>query len=106
MNYKTDDGKWRVDFQGGESRCTMKDGKLEGVNYMLTVVELNEDEEVELYAEVPVSDFCDIDYETFDWDNFDYLGFDDYSYPLLKESIIEQAVDAGIDPTILEFPLD
>lgn len=39
----------------------------------------------------------------FDKEPFDVDGFDDYSYPILKEEIIRQAEENGIDVNRLIF---
>lgn len=76
----------KVDFQGGESRNGNG-----ACNYMIAEIE-SDGAVVELYAEVEVtSDFYDENGE------FDQDGFDDYSYDILKASIIEQAEENNID---------
>ncbi len=82
--------KITVDFQGGEM------GE-QGGNYMLAKVEVD-GETVELYAEVHVTD------EFFD-ENGEYMDneFDEYSYPILKDEIIKQAKENGINPESLNF---
>lgn len=39
----------------------------------------------------------------FDMNNLDMNDFDDFSYPILKEDIIKQAEEKGIDINRLEF---
>lgn len=71
--------KIRVEFLGGESRWNCG----QGVNYMMADVD-----DIELYAEcVYDGDGC----------------FDDYSYLILKEEIIKQAEENGIDVDRLVF---
>lgn len=101
-----------VDFQSGESRNSFDK---QGVDYMLVNTVNKDGEDVELYAEISVqgSPF-EPDYskaETPDEmaeiaDSFDHEGFSEYSYPLLKEKIIRQAIENGIDPKQLKFPCD
>lgn len=85
--------KITVDFLGGEM------GEMGG-NYMLANVEVD-GEEIELYAEVHLTD------EYIDG-NGEYMEseFDDYSYPILKEEIINQAKKNGINPENLKFYWD
>jgi hypothetical protein len=85
--------KITVDFLGGEM------GE-QGGNYMLANVEVD-GEEIELYAEVHLTD------EYID-ENGEYMEseFDDYSYPILKEEIINQAKKNGINPENLKFYWD
>lgn len=84
--------KIRVEFLGGESRwnCGLD------VNYMMAEVE-TDDDTIELYAE------CTYEGTEFDKEPFDVDGFDDYSYPILKEEIIRQAEENGIDVNRLVF---
>lgn len=82
--------KIKVDFNAGESRK-----RLVGCNYMLAVIE-TEDGTIELYAEVLESDYDDFNPD-------DINDFDDYSYPILKEEIISQAIENDIDIERLEF---
>lgn len=87
--------KIKVEFAGGETRMGN-----DGCNYMLAVTEID-DEEIELYAEVTASEFnCNNEEE------FDLNAFDDFSYPILKEKILEQAEENGIKASQLEFAWD
>lgn len=67
------------------------------------LIELDEDELVEL-----IEDWKEFNYRVFDF--FEKQNFADlssaYTYPLLKEEIIKQAVENGIDPERLEFPCE
>lgn len=82
-------------FLGGECRDAMKGS----CNYMLGTVTDDEDEKIELYAEMPVSESPFDD----DGEDFDFDDFDDYSYPVLKAEITRQAIENGIDPERLKF---
>lgn len=73
--------KYKVEFSGGQSRTGAN-----SVNYMLVEVE-----DTELYAE------CDI---TDAEEENDFFGFDE-----LKDSIIEQAEENGINIEALEFDI-
>lgn len=84
-------GEIKVEFLGGESRI----GR-ESVNYMLAKYTDESGENEELYSEVKVSDYTDEEH-------FDINAFDEYSYPILKADIIEQAKRKGIDINRLEF---
>lgn len=86
--------KIKVEFAGGEARMGNDE-----CNYMLAVAEID-DEEIELYAEVTASEFeCDEE-------EFDLIAFNDFSYPILKEKILEQAEENGIMAEQLEFAWD
>lgn len=77
--------KYKVNYQGGESRYSNA-----AVDYMIVKVPdpENEDEMIELYAEREAfTDEC-------------------YTYDDLKAEIINQAHDNGIDPEILVFYYD
>ena len=80
-----------VTFAGGESR---EDSNL-GCNYMIA-----KDGSTELYAEKLVPD------EWYDMDEIpddERERFDDASFVELKDEIIEQAKEYGIDPSDLVF---
>lgn len=90
----TKNEKIEVLFGGGECR----DAFMGACNYMIATTTNDDGDEVELYEEVPVNGTPYEDIET-----LDEGGFDDYSYPILKESITKQAIAAGIDPARLKF---
>ena len=101
-----------VSFEGGESRNGFDK---QGVNYMLANTINENGDSVELYAEVKVEDSpFELDYSGAETpnekaeiaDKFDHDGFDSYSYPLLKEEIIRQAIENGINPEKLRFYCD
>lgn len=85
----------KVDFQGGESRTGNVD-----CNYMLAEFTNNDGEKDELYAEVLLTDFT----EDTEEGSFDLNDWDDYSYPLLKEEILNQAKEKGVNANRLKFP--
>lgn len=85
-----------VDFQGGESRTGNTD-----CNYMLAVFTNQDGEEDELYSEILLTEFT----ENTEEGDFNLCEWDDYSYPLLKEDIIDQAKEKNIDIRRLRFPL-
>ena len=75
--------KYRVEFSGGESRQGIN-----SVNYMLVDVD-----GIELYAEYDVTDVPE--------DEVDFAGYDE-----LKEAILSQASENGINKENLIFWLD
>ena len=87
-----------VRFQAGVCRNPTEGS----CNYMLATATDGEGNEIELYAEVATkgTPFDDYDPETQD---FDFDGFDDYSYPILKAEIIQQAIENGISTDKLKF---
>lgn len=73
--------KYKVAFQAAEARYSTK-----ACNFMMA--KIGDDE---LYAEVI-------------WDNgMDETEFDNYSYPILKEEILRQAKELGVEESQLEF---
>lgn len=73
--------RYKVAFQGAEARYSTK-----ACNFMMVKIGENE-----LYAEVI-------------WDNdMDETEFDNYSYPILKDEIIRQAKEIGVEENQLEF---
>lgn len=89
-----------VGFWGGESRQNP------GVacDYMLAKIEVD-GEEVELYSEILIDDFCkehDIPFG----DDFDMGEADAAIYPVLRKEIVEQAAKCGIPESELEFYWD
>lgn len=96
---------YSVDFEAGESRSIIRDGKLVGVDYMLVVVETPDGEEVELYAERDTTDIWEHGKET--QEGHYKEGYDEYTfYEELKADILEQAAEVGISPDELEFYAD
>ena len=83
--------KYKVNYQGGESRYSDA-----AVDYMLVEVPNPEDEDemIELYAEM----------ENPTWDeDEDAFADESYTYDDLKAEIFSQARENGIDPEILVF---
>ena len=74
-------GKIRVQFEAGTSRS----GDY-GVNYLITAPS----EDIDLYAEIRVPDGAS----------------DDFGYLALKQEILQQAEEAGVDPDRLAFQYD
>lgn len=72
----------------------------EGGNYMLAKVTDEDGEEIKLYSMVAFEEFEDDFAEN---ENADMDAFDDFSYPLLKEDIIKQAKENGVDVGRLKF---
>ena len=89
---------YSVEFMSGESRNIIRDAKLVGVDYMLVNVIDRDGYKVELYAERDTS-------EIWDYENECYKeGYDEYSfYDELKEDIIEQAMEIGVNADELKF---
>lgn len=88
-----------VDFQGGESRTECED-----CNYMLAKYINQNGEEDELYSEILVREF--LGEEETEESDFNLNEWDEYSYPLLKESIIQQAKKKGVNVKRLKFAWD
>ena len=82
--------KITVIFEGGIAN----DG-VHACNYMLARTEDADGDPIELYSEVSLP-------ENLRDDEVD--AFDAATYPILKEDIINQAIDAGIDANQLVFP--
>ena len=82
--------KITVIFEGGIAN----DG-VHACNYMLARTEDADGDPIELYSEVLMP-------ENLRDDEVD--AFDAATYPILKEDIINQAIDAGIDANQLVFP--
>lgn len=82
--------KITVIFEGGIAN----DG-VHACNYMLARTEDADGDPIELYSEVSMP-------ENLRDDEVD--AFDAATYPILKEDIINQAIDAGIDANQLVFP--
>lgn len=82
-----------VTFQAGPGRTTAPGID---VNYMQAIIETNEGDEIELYAEEAFPESVRPETE-------DVSKFDDECYPRLKAAIIRQAKAFGIDPAILHF---
>ena len=89
-----------VIFEAGES--TYNPGV--SCNFMYAKVE-GEVEDIELLAEVLIDDEIEARFRTDaeDPESFDMNAFDEYSYPILKEEILRQAKEAGIDENDLKF---
>ena len=68
---------------------------------MLAVFTNQDGEEDELYSEILLTEFT----ENTEEGTFNLCEWDDYSYPLLKEDIIDQAKEKNIDIRRLRFPL-
>lgn len=68
------------------------------VNYMKAICE-NDGEKITLYAEIEIPD-------PEEGEEPDPSKYDDEHYPILKEMIIKQANEEGIDPGTLSFWLD
>ncbi len=103
--------KIKVEFSGGESRFKVGDDT-QGVDYMLAYATNENEEDIELYAEVDVKgspfelDFSEAvtsEEKSEIADTLDCEAFSKYSYPILKKEIINQAVENGINPEMLEF---
>lgn len=82
--------KYEVEYQAGESR--MEPGV--GVDYMLVNIP-TEDDDIELYAE-----YCT------DYGDEPTAEQEVSSYKALKQEIIAEAVEKGIDPSCLKFWYD
>lgn len=93
--------KIEVQFLGGEGSKIITDSNgmtvCDSCNYMLADVDVD-GETIRLYAEINCSDYPEYSGE--------YPDFDDFTYPLLKEEIIRQAIEKGIDPDTLKFARD
>lgn len=104
-----------VDFLSGESRYGNDN---HGVNYMLANCYKDDGEEIELYSEIKIDDYepfirfieshPDIDWEDMNREAEEQLekikeSFDGYTYPLLLQEITNQAQNAGIDKSRLDF---
>lgn len=89
--------KFVVGFWGGESRQNP------GVacDYLLTKIEVD-GEEVELYAEILIDDFCKEHGIPFG-DDFDMGEADAAIYPVLRKEIVDQAAKYGISEDELDF---
>ena len=90
--------KINVEFNGGESRQNP------GVacDYMIAKTEID-GEEIELYAEILIDDFCKehgLDYDT------DDLEAEDMIYQQLRDDIVEQAREHGILENAMHFSWD
>lgn len=90
--------KINVEFNGGESRQNP------GVacDYMIAKTEID-GEEIELYAEILIDDFCKehgLDYDT------DDLEAEDMIYQQLRDDIVELAREHGILENTLHFSWD
>lgn len=85
--------KYEVDYCGGDSRTNPGTS----IDYMLCTIPTDYGEEVELYAEM-VNDTWDEERECFDDETA--------TYDELKEAIIEQAEENGIDVNQLHFMYD
>ena len=84
--------KIEVIFGGGIA----KDG-MHGCNYMLARTEDANGDPIELYSEAgALETVCDDDMD----------AFDAATYPVLRDDIIDQAMEAGIDPDRLDFPYE
>lgn len=81
--------KTAVLFEGGTTRIGDK-----GCNYMLANAVNADGDEVELYAEYEAPENMTED---------DVYDFDRVSYPALKDEIIRQAEENGVDVDSLEF---
>lgn len=90
--------KFEVEFCGGEARNVFDPVNELGVNYMLVNALDSDEEEVELYAEVPVVGSPFESVENFDPEEFSY-----YAYPILKAEIIEQANENDVNPDLIDF---
>lgn len=84
--------KFKVEFQGGQSRYSDF-----ACNYMLAKIG-----DVELYAERTSDQFREFDECAETWDEF-IESWDEYSYSVLREEIVEQAKEEGINPESLQF---
>lgn len=90
--------KINVEFNGGESRQNP------GVacDYMIAKTEID-GEEIELYAEILIDDFCKehgLDYDT------DDLEAEDMIYQQLRDDIVELAREHGILENAMHFSWD
>lgn len=87
-----------VIFEGSDSRQNP------GVacDYMLAKTEVD-GEEIELYAEILIDDFCKEHDLPFEGDEFDMDEVDDVIYPVLREEIVKQAAKYGIREDELNF---
>lgn len=90
--------KINVEFNGGESRQNP------GVacDYMIAKTEVD-GEEIELYAEILIDDFCKergLDYDT------DDLEAEDMIYQQLRDDIVELAREHGILENAMHFSWD
>lgn len=85
--------KYEVDYCGGESRTNPGIS----IDYMLCRVTTDDDETIELYAEME-NDTWDEERECFDDETA--------TYDELKAAIIEQAEENGIDVDQLHFMYD
>lgn len=90
--------KINVEFNGGESRQNP------GVacNYMIAKTEVD-GEEIELYAEILIDDFCNEHGIDFEDEDFDPEEIDEDVYPVLRKEIVEQAAKYGITEDALKF---
>lgn len=90
--------KTKVLFEGGTTRISNK-----GCNYMIANAVNADGDEVELYAEYEAPEDLTED-DVYDAVRFYLLHeFDRVSYPVLKDEIIRQAEENGVDVDSLEF---
>lgn len=71
-------------------------------DYMLAKTDVD-GEEVELYAEILIDDFCKEHGMPFEGDEFDMNEVDDAIYPVLWDEIVKQAAKHGISEDELKF---
>ena len=74
-------------------------------DYMLAKTDVD-GEEIELYAEILIDDFCKEHDLPFEGDEFDMKEVDDAIYSILLNEILEQAAKYGITEDELKFWCD
>ena len=87
-------------FASGKLEIKVEFKGCEGGNYMLAKTTDEDGEEIKLYSMVAFEEFEDDFAEN---EDADMDAFDDFSYPLLKEDIIKQAKENGVDVSRLKF---
>lgn len=87
-----------VEFKSGESRIN----PLQACTYMLASCEAD-GEQVELYSEIVVKDWCDEHGIDFEDESFDPEDIDEDVYPVLRKEIVKQAAKHGISESELKF---